>query len=83
MSVRKEYVAMQSHVVAICARYTRNAMSSRAPCALTLISGVPCLGTARPIDGRTVNRVKVDEKSLKLSQSFAISLLAVVVRWLL
>ena len=42
-----------------------------------------CLGTARPIDRRTVKGVKVMKKSLRLSQSFAISLLAVVVSWLL
>ena len=32
---------MQSLVVAVCAGYTRNAMTSRASCALTLISGAP------------------------------------------
>ena len=32
---------MQSSVVAACAGYTRNAVASRAPCALTLISGAP------------------------------------------
>ena len=32
---------MQSPMVAVCAGYTRNAMESRAPCALTLISGAP------------------------------------------
>ena len=38
-SVRKEWVAMQSyHVVAACAGYTRNAVTSKA---LTLISGAP------------------------------------------
>ena len=38
-SVRKEYVTMQSyHVVAACAGYTRNAVTSQA---LTLISGAP------------------------------------------
>ena len=38
-SVRKEKVAMQSyHVVAACAAYTRNAVTSKA---LTLISGAP------------------------------------------
>ena len=41
VSVRKEYVAMQYPVVAVCAGYTRNAMESRAPYALTLISGAP------------------------------------------
>ena len=30
---------MQSSVVAACAEYTRNAVASRVPCALTLISG--------------------------------------------
>ena len=57
---------MQSPVVAICAGYTRNAVASRAPlhpnpnfrCAR-------CLGTARPIDGRTVKGVKVDEEKLE------------------
>ena len=32
---------MQSSVVAACARYTRNAVASRVPCALTLILGAP------------------------------------------
>ena len=32
---------MQSPVVAVCAGYKRKAMASRAPCALTLISGAP------------------------------------------
>ena len=32
---------MQFHVVAVCAGYIRNAMASRAPCILTLISGAP------------------------------------------
>ena len=32
---------MQSSVVAACAGYTRNAVASRVPCALTLISGAP------------------------------------------
>ena len=52
---------MQSSVVAVCAGYTRNTMASRGPlrpdpdfrCAR-------CLGTARPIDGRTVKEVMVD-----------------------
>ena len=30
---------MQSSVVAVCAGYTRNAVASRVPCTLTLISG--------------------------------------------
>ena len=30
---------MQSSVVAACAGYTRNAVASRVPCTLTLISG--------------------------------------------
>ena len=41
MSVRKEQVALQSPVVVVCDGYTINAMASRAPCALTLISGAP------------------------------------------
>ena len=32
---------MQSSVVAACAGYTRNAVTSRVPCAPTLISGGP------------------------------------------
>ena len=57
---------MQSPVVAVCAGYTRNTMASRGPlrpdpdfrCAR-------CLGTARPIDGRTVKEVKVDREKLE------------------
>ena len=32
---------MQSSMEAVCAGYTRNAMVSRTPCVLTLISGAP------------------------------------------
>ena len=45
--------------------YTRNAVALWAFCALTLISSAPDgLGTARPIDGRTVKEVKVDDEKL-------------------
>ena len=63
------------HVVAACAGYTRNAVTSKA---LTLISGAP---------DTTAQHSLLKKKNLRLSQSFAIygtcSLLAVVASWLL
>ena len=58
---------MQSSVVAACAGYTRNAVASRVPCALTLSSGAP---DAQPIDGRTVKEVKVDDEKLEAVPEF-------------
>ena len=58
-------------MVAVCAGYTRNAVASRGPlCPDHDFRCARCLGTARPIDGRTVKEVKVDEESLRLSQEF-------------
>ena len=54
---------MQSSVVAACAGYTRNAVASRVPSALTL-------GKARPTDGRTVKEVLVDDEKLEAVQEF-------------
>ena len=46
-------------------------MASRTPCALTLFQVRPMPGfTARPIDGRTVKGVKVDEEKLEAVSEF-------------
>ena len=68
---------MQSYyVVAACAGYTRNAVTSKA---LTLISGAPDTRARQCL----LNSERLKKKNLRLSQGFAIkgtcSLLAVVV----
>ena len=62
---------MQSYVVAACAGYIRNAMASRVPCVhYPGFRCDRCLGTARPIDGRTVKEVKVDDETLEAVLEF-------------
>ena len=61
---------MQSPVVAVCAGFTRNVMASRALCPNPDFRCTRCLGTAQPIDERTVKGVKVDEDKLEAVSEF-------------
>ena len=73
VSVSQELVAlMQSSVVAASARYIRNAVALRDPCALTLSSGGPdALGLLGLSMKEKFQRLRLETKSLKLSQSSA------------
>ena len=53
--------------MAACPGSTRNAVESKAPCALILISDVLA---ARPIDGRLVKEVQVDDETVEAVPEF-------------
>ena len=84
----QELVAlMQSSVVAASAGCIRNAVALRDPCALTLNSGAPdALGLLRLSMKEKFQRLRLEKKSLKLSQSSATlgtcSLQEVAASWL-
>ena len=88
VSVSQELVAlMQSSVVAASAGCIRNAVALRDPCALTLSSGAPdALGLLGLLMKEKLQRLRLETKSLKLSQSSATlgtcSLQEVAASWL-
>ena len=84
VSVSQELVAlMQSSVVAASAGCIRNAVALRDPCALTLSSGVPdALGLLGLSMKEKFQRLRLETKSLKLSQSSATWGHALCRRWL-
>ena len=84
VSVSQELVAlMQSSVVAASAGCIRNAVALRDPCALTLSSGAPdALGLLRLSMKEKFQRLRLEMKSLKLSQSSAPWGHALCRRWL-
>ena len=56
-------------MVAACDVYTINSMTLRAPCALTLNSSAPN-AWKRPINGRTMEEVKINDEILKAVLEF-------------
>ena len=78
---------MQSSVVAASAGCIRNAVALRDPCVLTLSSGAPdALGLLGLLMKEKFQRLRLETKSLKLSQNFATlgtcSLQEVAASWL-
>ena len=74
-------------MMADCTGYKRNAVAVSFSCALTFyFRCARCLGSTRPIDGRTVNAVKFNDNKLEAIPEFyylgICSLLAVVASWL-
>ena len=61
---------MQPSAVAACDGYTRNAVTLRVPCALTLNSDAPDAWKRQAIDGRTMNEVKLNDEMLKVVPEF-------------
>ena len=84
VSVSQELVAlMQSSVVAASAGCIRNAVALRDPCALTLSSGAPdAFGLLGLLMKEKFQRLRLETKSLKLSQNYATLGHALCRRWL-
>ena len=84
MSVSQEFVALkQSSVVAASARSIRNAVALRDPCALILSSGAPdALGLLGLSMKEMFQRLRLETKSLELSQSSATLGTGLCRRWL-